>query len=125
MHSAICWVVFPCKINVIPVNPGKSSGLRSPAEGRLETFANKLHQRGYRQPLEKAEERTYMVHVVSFPQRIMRQAGLTLHQFFQMPVNSNSRISQPTQSSIFCMVKSVSREVEQFLKLLWGHFSVL
>ncbi|NLL12694.1 MAG: 23S rRNA (adenine(2503)-C(2))-methyltransferase RlmN [Fibrobacter sp.] len=45
---------FPCKINVIPVNPGKSSGFKSPAEGRLETFANKLHQRGLSATLRKS-----------------------------------------------------------------------
>lgn len=45
---------FPCKINVIPVNPGKSSGFRSPAEGRLEVFANKLHQRGLAATLRKS-----------------------------------------------------------------------
>jgi 23S rRNA (adenine2503-C2)-methyltransferase len=45
---------FPCKINVIPVNPGKSSGFKSPAEGRLEIFANKLHQRGLAATLRKS-----------------------------------------------------------------------
>lgn len=45
---------FPCKINVIPVNPGKSSGFKSPAEGRLDIFANKLHQRGLVATLRKS-----------------------------------------------------------------------
>ncbi len=45
---------FPCKINLIPVNPLKSSGFKSPADGRLEIFANKLHQRGLSATLRKS-----------------------------------------------------------------------
>lgn len=45
---------FPCKINVIPVNPGKSTEFKSPKENKLEIFTDKLHQRGLAATLRKS-----------------------------------------------------------------------
>ncbi len=54
--NALCKLLggFPCKINVIPVNPGKSSGFKSPKEGRLEFFTNKLNHMGLAATLRKS-----------------------------------------------------------------------
>lgn len=45
---------FPCKINVIPVNPGRNSGLKSPGDNILQKFTDKLQNRGLTVTLRKS-----------------------------------------------------------------------
>lgn len=45
---------FPCKINVIPINPGRKNKITPPDESLLMKFTNKLHQRGLAATLRKS-----------------------------------------------------------------------
>lgn len=45
---------FPCKINVIPVNPGKNTCFKSPKDSKSEVFTSKLNQRGLAATIRKS-----------------------------------------------------------------------
>lgn len=48
---------FPCKINLIPVNPSGVSTLRPPSEKRLIWFSDELHRRGLSATIRKSRGR--------------------------------------------------------------------
>lgn len=49
---------FPCKINLIPVNPGRGvEGIRPPSEKKLTRFADDLHRRGLSATVRKSRGR--------------------------------------------------------------------
>jgi 23S rRNA (adenine2503-C2)-methyltransferase len=48
---------FPCKINLIAVNPSGNSTLRSPSEKRIVWFSDELHRRGLTATIRKSRGR--------------------------------------------------------------------
>lgn len=45
---------FPCKINLIPLNPSSDSVLRNTSDSNLERFSDQLHQRGLSATIRKS-----------------------------------------------------------------------
>ena len=48
---------FPCKINLIPVNPGAGQNFKSPSIETLEKFSDELHRRGLAATVRKSRGR--------------------------------------------------------------------
>jgi 23S rRNA (adenine2503-C2)-methyltransferase len=48
---------FPCKINVIPINPYGNTALRAPTDRALIKFADELHRRGLSATIRKSRGR--------------------------------------------------------------------